>query len=150
MPSWRKRLGPLEEREFLLLFLGRTVSIFGSALAPIALAFAVLEIGGSATDLGLVVAAGTAPMVMFVLVGGIWADRVPRHYIMVASDTVSGAARVVAAVMILTCAAEVWHLGRTPARPRHGDRVVPSSPRRQQASSAAASSRCAIDRRAHC
>jgi MFS family permease len=108
--SWRSRLGPLEERDFLLLFLGRTVSLFGTALAPIALAFAVLEIGGSATDLGLVVAAGTAPMVVFLLVGGIWADRLPRHHVMVASDTVSGAAQVVAAVLVLTGAAEVWHL----------------------------------------
>lgn len=110
MPSWRSRLGPLAERDFLLLFLGRTVSLFGSALAPIALAFAVLAIGGSASDLGLVVAAGFLPQVFFILVGGIWADRLPRHQVMVASDTLSGAAQALVAFLILTGAAEVWHL----------------------------------------
>jgi MFS family permease len=110
VPSRRSRLGPLEEREFLLLFLGRTISLFGTALAPIALAFAVLELGGSATDVGLVVAAGTAPMVVFLLVGGIWADRLPRHHVMVAADTLSGAVQALTAALILTGAAEVWHL----------------------------------------
>ena len=82
----RAALSPLAERDFRLLFLGRTVSLFGSAFAPIALAFAVLDIGGSATDLGLVVAASTLPQVVFILVGGIWADRLPRHHVMVVSD----------------------------------------------------------------
>ncbi|MGH3110234.1 MAG: MFS transporter, partial [Gaiellaceae bacterium] len=66
-------LTPLREREFRLLFLGRTVSLFGSAFAPVAIAFAVLDLTGSASDLGLVVAAGFVPQVFFILVGGIWA-----------------------------------------------------------------------------
>ena len=47
-------LAPLREREFRLLFAGRVVSFAGSAMAPIALAFGVIELGGSAGDLGLV------------------------------------------------------------------------------------------------
>jgi MFS family permease len=105
-----RSVGPLAERDFALLFVGRTVSLFGSALAPIALAFAVLEVTGSATDLGLVVAAGFIPQIVFILVGGIWADRLPRHHVMVASDTVSGATQAVAAVLLLTGSAEIWHL----------------------------------------
>jgi MFS family permease len=106
----RAALSPLGERDFRLLFLGRTVSLFGTAFAPIALAFAVLDIGGSATDLGLVVAASMLPQVVFLLVGGIWADRLPRHHVMVVSDSIAGAAQAAIAVLVLTGAAEVWHL----------------------------------------
>jgi predicted MFS family arabinose efflux permease len=115
-PVWQRTwvlgaaLGPLRERDFRLLFLGRTVSLFGTAFAPIALAFAVLDIGGSATDLGLVVAASALPQVVFILAGGIWADRLPRHHVMVVSDAVAGAAQATIAALVLTGAAEIWHL----------------------------------------
>lgn len=98
------------EREFRLLFFGRTVSLFGSAFAPIALAFAVLDLTGSASDLGLVVAAGFLPQIVFILVGGIWADRLPRHHVMVASDLIAGSAQAVIAVLVLTGVAEIWQL----------------------------------------
>jgi MFS family permease len=106
----RQALSPLAEREFRLLFIGRTVSLFGSAFAPIAIAFAVLDLTGSPSDLGLVLAAGFVPQIFFILVGGIWADRLPRHHVMVASDLVAGAAQVGIAVVVLTGAAEIWHL----------------------------------------
>jgi MFS family permease len=106
----RTALRPLREREFRLLFIGRTVSLFGTAFAPIALAFAVLDLTGSASDLGLVVAAGFVPQVVFILVGGIWADRLPRHHVMVASDVVAGGVQAAIAVLVLTGVAEIWHL----------------------------------------
>jgi MFS family permease len=109
VPSWPERLSPLRERDFNLLFLGRTVSLFGSALAPIALAFGVLDIG-SASDLGFVMAANFLPTVVFLLVGGIWADRLPRHHVMVASDALGGAAQATIAVLFLTGRVEIWHL----------------------------------------
>ena len=56
---------PLREREFRLLFAGRTISLAGSAIAPVALAFAVLDLTGSKTDLGLVLAAQQVPLVLF-------------------------------------------------------------------------------------
>jgi MFS family permease len=108
--SWRSRLGPLAERDFGLLFLGRTVTFFGSALAPVALAFAVLDLTGSATDLGLVTACFLLPQIVFILVGGIWADRLPRHHVMVASDALSGAAQAATAALLLAGSAEVWQL----------------------------------------
>jgi predicted MFS family arabinose efflux permease len=103
-------LGPLRERDFRLLFLGRTVSLFGTAFAPIALAFAVLDLGGSVTALGLVVASSSLPMVAFILVGGIWADRLPRHHVMVISDAIAGTAQAAIALLVLTGEAEIWHL----------------------------------------
>jgi MFS family permease len=77
-------LEPFARREFRLLFLARTTSFFGGAIAPIAIAFAVLDLTGSATDLGLVLAARMVPQVVFMLVGGVWADRLPRNRVMLA------------------------------------------------------------------
>jgi MFS family permease len=103
-------LTPLRHREFRLLFTGRATTILGSAMAPVALAFAVLDITGSKTDLGLVLAARSLPQLLFLLVGGIWADRLPRHRVMVASDLVSGTSQAAVAVLLITGNAEIWHL----------------------------------------
>jgi len=103
-------LEPLRARNFRLLFFGRLVSFAGSAMAPVALAFAVLELDGSTTDLGIVLSLAILPQVFFLLVGGVIADRVPRHLVMVASNVVAGVAQGVAAYLLLTGRAEIWHL----------------------------------------
>ncbi len=107
----RSALAPLREREFRLLFGGRVVSFAGSAMAPIALAFGVLELGGSAGDLGLVLTLSILPQVFFLLAGGVIADRLPRHIVMIASNLVSALAQAVAAVLLIAGEAEIWHLG---------------------------------------
>jgi MFS family permease len=104
-------LAPLRHRDFRLLFLGRVVSFAGSAMAPVALAFAVLSLGGSATDLGLVLALAILPQVFFLLAGGVIADRLPRHLVMVGSNLVAGAAQAVAAILLISGRAEIWELG---------------------------------------
>ena len=90
----RRALAPLRHRPFRLLFVGRLTSLAGSAIAPIALAFAVLEIEGSASALGLVLAAGAIPQIALFLFGGVIADRLPRNLVMVGSDVVSGTAQI--------------------------------------------------------
>jgi predicted MFS family arabinose efflux permease len=100
----------LGEHRFRLLFAGRAVSDFGDKLVPVALAFAVLELEHSASALGLVFAARMIPMVVLVLVGGVWADRLPRHLVMLVADGVRAATQALAAALLLTGRAEVWHL----------------------------------------
>jgi MFS family permease len=102
-------LSPLAERQFQLLFLGRFVSFVGSAFAPVAIAFAVLQVG-SASDLGLVLAANMLPTVVFVLVGGVIADCLPRRGVLVASNVMSGAAQALFAVLIASGHAQLWEL----------------------------------------
>lgn len=106
----RLPFGPLAEREFRLLFAGRTISLFGSAFAPIALAFAVITLSGSPSDLGLVLSAYMLAHLVFLLAGGVWADRLPRHLVMVTSDLLSGASQIAAAVLLLTGVCQTWHL----------------------------------------
>jgi predicted MFS family arabinose efflux permease len=100
----------LGERRFRLLFAGRAVSDFGDKLVPVALAFAVLELEHSASALGLVFAARMIPLVVLVLVGGVWADRLPRQYVMLAADGVRAGTQAFVAVLLLTGRAEIWHL----------------------------------------
>ncbi|HEY7599624.1 MAG TPA: MFS transporter [Candidatus Limnocylindrales bacterium] len=106
----RDALAPLREREFRLLFTGETVSFLGTAMAPVALAFAVLELTGSAGDLGLVFAAFAVPRVLFTLAGGVWSDRLPRQRVMVACDLVRAAAQAVMSTLLITGNAQVWQL----------------------------------------
>jgi MFS family permease len=105
------RFGALRERRFRLLWLGQTTSTLGDGLVPVALAFAVIgTLDGSATALGVVLASHMLPLVAFVLVGGVWADRLPRQFVMLASDVVRAVVQAAIAVLLLTGAAELWHL----------------------------------------
>jgi MFS family permease len=104
----RERFGALRERPFRLLFLGQAVSLLGDGMVGVALAFAVLDLTGSATDLGIVLASRTVPLVAFVLVGGVWADRLPRRALMVTTDLIRLAAHGLMAALLIAGQAEVW------------------------------------------
>jgi MFS family permease len=106
----RVALGPFQLRDFRLLFAGELVSLLGTAVAPIALAFAVLDLTGSATDLGYVLAAGWAPQIVFTLIGGVLGDRLPRNLVMVGANLLSAVAQGVAAGLLLAGVAQVWQL----------------------------------------
>ena len=77
---------------------------------PVALAFAVLELDKSASALGLVFAARMIPLVVLVLVGGVWADRLPRNVVMLTADGVRACTQATVGVLLITGRAEVWHL----------------------------------------
>ena len=99
-----RRPGPLRHRNFRLLVAGASVSALGNAITPIALAFAVLDLGGSASDLGLVVAAFAGAEVVTTLIGGVLGDRVSRKLMMEGS---SAASAVVQGLLALTLIAGV-------------------------------------------
>jgi predicted MFS family arabinose efflux permease len=100
----------LRHRSFAYLLVGRGISLLGSSLASIAVAFAVLDLTGSATDLGLVLAARSLPNVVFLLVGGVVADRLPRHLVLVVTSVGSGASQALAAALLLTDHATIGSL----------------------------------------
>jgi MFS family permease len=103
-------LGPLQEREFRLFFTGQLVSLLGDAVTPFALAWAVLDLTGSARDLGFVLAAKTVPLVIFLLVGGVFADRLPRRAVMLAADLARMAIQATTAALLLSHTAHIWEL----------------------------------------
>lgn len=99
----------LRERNFARYVAATTVSNLGSGMAVVALAFAVLEFG-SATDLGIVLLAREIPMVLLLLLGGVFADRLSRRAILVGCDLVKGAAQVVTAILLFSGTADVWNV----------------------------------------
>ncbi|HEY6761484.1 MAG TPA: MFS transporter [Baekduia sp.] len=103
-------LDVLRGRDFRLLFSGQAVSVLGDRMVAVALAFAVLEVGGSTADVGLVLAAGVFPLLGTVLVGGVVADRVSRRAVMVVADLVRVASQGTMAALLIGGVAEVWML----------------------------------------
>ncbi|HEY3182175.1 MAG TPA: MFS transporter [Gaiellaceae bacterium] len=96
------KLGALQEGQFRLLWLGRVSSSIGDSLIGVALAFAVLEVSGSATALGLVLALFTLSRVALTLVGGVFADRLPRREVMLVCDGARAIVEAFTAAMLLT------------------------------------------------
>ena len=102
--------GPLGSRNFRLLLACDVISGTGSAVAFVAIPFAVLAIGGTASDVGLVASAGLIPMILFLLAGGVAGDRLPRHKVMTGANALQAAAQGAAAILVLTGQARVWEL----------------------------------------
>jgi Transmembrane secretion effector len=104
-----RSLAVLRERSFARYLAAVTISQLGSGMATVALAFAVLEFGG-ATDLGIVLLAREIPIVIFLLLGGVFADRLSRRTILVGSDLAKGVAQVGTAALLFSGGANVWNV----------------------------------------
>jgi MFS family permease len=102
--------GPLRLRAFRFLFAARAISYVGTYLAPIAVAFAILDNGGGATAVGLSFAAWTLAQVTMLSFGGVVGDRLPRRVVMVGSDVASTAVRTAMGVLLASGHAHVWEL----------------------------------------
>lgn len=103
-------LGALRERNYRLLFAGQALSQLGDQMTPVAISFAVLDRGGSARQVGIVLGAGTAAMVLLLLVGGAIADRLPRRLVMLSADVLRFVVQAAVAVILLTGHWQVWEL----------------------------------------
>jgi MFS family permease len=100
----------LRNRNFRFLFLGQSASAIGDSVVIVALALYITRTTGSATDLGLVLAAQTVPLAALVLIGGVVADRMPRQRVMLTSDAVRAVLHGGVAVLILAGGATIPEL----------------------------------------
>jgi MFS family permease len=96
-------------RDFRLLLAGQSLSTVGDRLVFVALALYVTEIG-SPSDVGIVLASHAVPLVGFLLIGGVWADRLPRHLLVVSTDVIRFGLHALLALLIFTGAVEIWHI----------------------------------------
>ena len=103
-------LKSLQHRPFALLWSGQTTSRLGDSLYRIAMAWWVLEKTGSAEAMGAVLIFSSVPMLIFLLIGGVVTDRLPRLRVMVTSDLLSGSIVAIIALMAFTGWLEVWHI----------------------------------------
>ena len=101
--------GVFRHRDFRLLLYGQAASTIGDRIVFVALALYVTDLG-SPSDVGIVLACHAVPLVAFLLIGGVWADRLPRHKVMVATDLIRFALHALLAMLIFTGAVEIWHI----------------------------------------
>lgn len=92
----------LEHRDFVLLWLSGLLVVIGSSAFPIALAVTILDAGGTATTLGLILASRVLSSVILALAGGVWADRYKRKYIMISADLLRAILTVVLVFVTVT------------------------------------------------
>jgi MFS family permease len=98
----------LRDRDFARFFAGYATSLLGTSMSALAVSFAVLGDGGTASDLGLILAAGIVPQVLFMLGGGVIADRVGRRPVMLGADAARCAAQAVLAAAVLAGRPALW------------------------------------------
>lgn len=110
MPGLRQLLRVLRHRDFRLLWLANSASVVGDRIVTVALALFVVDLTGSAVDLGVVLAAYSVPLVVLLLVGGVFADRLPRHLVVVGTDLVRFVLHALLAILIVTGDVRIWHV----------------------------------------
>nr|WP_238355507.1 MFS transporter [Kribbella sandramycini] len=100
----------MRQRDVRIFISARFVTMLGSTIAPVALVFAVLDVSHAAGAVGIVLAARSIPNIVFLLVGGVISDRLPRRLVMMTANTVSGLTQAAAAALVLSGHATIWQL----------------------------------------
>jgi MFS family permease len=106
--TWQEAFAPLRNSNFAWYFASRAADTLGTMMSGVALAFAVLQITDSATALGQVLAAHTIPLIIFLLYGGVLADRFPRTLVLQLSNLLAAASQGTLAFLVITDQAELW------------------------------------------
>lgn len=97
-----------DERNYRLLWIGQSLSIMGDSMIWVAAALYITTTTGSTRDVGIVLAAGSATLVVFLLFGGVWADRRPRQRIMIGSDLIRATVQTILAALIFAGSPPLW------------------------------------------
>jgi MFS family permease len=100
----------LRFQDFRYLFLGQAASLIGDQVVIVALALFVTRLTGSPSDLGLVFGVQAVALVLLLLFGGVWGDRLPQHRIMIAADLARAALHATLAVLIFTGSVRIWQV----------------------------------------
>ena len=103
----REGLQLLKRRDFAKLFVAYFISYSGTAMAPIAMAFGVLELTGSTRDSAVVIAAPIVAQIVLILIGGAIADRTSRQRMLVLADTLAMCSQLTIAYLFLSGIATV-------------------------------------------
>jgi MFS family permease len=106
--SWRAHVAVLNERNFRSFIVGYATSLFGEAMVPVALTFAVLARSGGTREVGYVLGAQLVPRIGLALFGGVIADRLPRKLIMITADLLRCGSELLLAVLLLTGHPPLW------------------------------------------
>jgi MFS family permease len=106
----QQAFAPLRQGNFRWYFASRFVNMVGGTMASVALAFAVLDVSDSPRALGTVLAANSIPLVVFMLAGGVIADRFGRTLVIQLSNVVAGTCQLAMAALVLSGHAQIWQM----------------------------------------
>src|SRR4051794_3992922 len=98
----------LRHRNFRLFWIGQSLSDIGDGIITVGIALYVIQLTGSATDVGFVLTAQALPLVLLVTVGGVWADRLPRERVMIAANLARFLLHGALAILIVAGDPQVW------------------------------------------
>jgi MFS transporter, DHA3 family, macrolide efflux protein len=101
---------PLRHRDFRLLWTGQTLTLIGSFGSNVAYPFQILQLGGSAIEIGALASIFTLSNLVFLLVGGAIADRVPRRLLIIVTELASGAIFSTVSLLGYAGTLQIWHL----------------------------------------
>jgi MFS family permease len=101
---------PLHIRDFKLFWAGQSVSMVGDGIYTVAIAWQVYSLSNVPTALAVVGIAQTIPLVAFVLVGGVLADRLDRRRLMIVGAAIPGIAIAALSLLAYADALELWHV----------------------------------------
>ncbi|MCP3818912.1 MFS transporter [Streptomyces sp. A3M-1-3] len=101
---------PLRTRSFRLLFAGRTLSLLGDAVIPVALTLAVLDATGSTSALAVVLACAMVPRLLLLPVGGVVGDRFNARTVALATDLVRAASQLFVGMELLGGEPLLWQI----------------------------------------
>jgi MFS family permease len=98
----------LAGRNFRRFYIGYATSLLGTSMSTVAIAWAVLDSGGSPTALGLVFAAGVVPQVLLLAFAGAVADRLGRRRVMLSADVLRCGAQACLAAALFAGRPAIW------------------------------------------
>jgi MFS family permease len=104
------RFPVLEYRDFRLLLADRLLAPFAFAFSLVGVSFAVLYATGSTADLSYVLAAQIAPSVVFALVGGVIADRIPPQLVIIAGNVMIAVGEATLGILVLAGRPPLWQM----------------------------------------
>jgi MFS family permease len=104
----RRRFPVLSNRNFQFLLADRFLAPMAAAFSLVGVSFAVLAATGSTADLSYVIAAQAAPSLVFLLVGGVIADRIPPQFVIVAANVMIAVGEGAFGVLVLAGRPALW------------------------------------------
>jgi len=100
----------LRHPDFRYLFVGQAASSVGDRVVVVALAIFITQRSGSPSDLSIVLASQSLPLIALLLFGGVWADRLPRQRIVIATDLGRGTLHALLAALIVSGTVRIWEV----------------------------------------
>ena len=106
LPLWQ----PLTVRDFLLLYIGESVSLLGDQFYLVALPWLTIQLTHSRVSLGTVLMAAAIPRAVLMLIGGVVSDRLSPRLIMLVSNALRAVLTVLLTVLVASQVTQLWHL----------------------------------------